>query len=81
MTDNPYWLVSGLSYEDALKLASADCVENFQRDAQSGETKFWPGGHAVFEHLYRQTDPGTMISQADGKAAIWRDVYKLPKIA
>ena len=66
MTDNPYWLVSGLSYEDTLKLASADCVENFQRDAQSGETKFWPGSAEVYFHLLRDTDPfKTPVTRGD----------------
>lgn len=66
MTDNPYWLVSGLSYEDALKLASADCVENFQRDAQSGETKFWPGNSDVLAYLRDALGPEQNIVAANG---------------
>ena len=77
MTQNPYWLVSGLSYEDTLKLASADCVENFQRDAQSGETKFWPGTAEVFNHLYRNTEPGQMIAAADGSYLLAKERCKI----
>lgn len=78
MTQNPYWLVSGLSYEDAIRLAAAICVENFQRDALTGDTKFWPGDHAVFEHLCYQAKPSTIIAQADGHAAVWRENFRLP---
>jgi hypothetical protein len=80
MTDNPYWLVSGLSYEDTIRLAAAICVENFQRDARTGDTKFWPGDHAVFEHLYHQSAPSTKIIRADGNAAVWRENFRLLKI-
>ena len=81
MTTNPYWLVSGLSYEDALRLASADCVENFQRDARNGETKFWPGDHAVFDHLFCETQAGVTITRADGTADARKEVCKVRKVA
>ena len=73
MTENPYWLVSGLSYEDVINIASDDCVKNFQRDAQSGDTKFWPGSATVLDYL-RDTNLVNWIESACGDIA-WKDEH------
>ena len=64
MADNPYWLVSGLSYEDASRIASESCVEHFQHDAASGTTKLWPGSPEVYYLLLHEVPPHTIIDQA-----------------
>ena len=70
MNDNPYWLVSGLSYEEAMKLAFADCITNFQYDHATGETKFWPGSKEVHNHLSSTIKPRRDIVSANGRAVL-----------
>ena len=67
MSTNPYWLVSPLSFEGALVLATLDCVEHFQRDSETGQVKFWPGSNEVFEALVSSIAPGLIISTPDGQ--------------
>ena len=78
MTENPYWLVSGLSFEDVLTLASADCVKNFQRDAQTGGTKFWPGSRTVLGHLRSALKAGQSVASADCRERwLWNEREEL----
>ena len=74
MTGNPYWLVSPLTFESALVLATPDCVEHFQRDPETNEAKFWPGSNEVFEALVNSMAPGLIISTGDGQ-------FQLKKVA
>jgi hypothetical protein len=67
MTGKPYWLVSPLSFEGALVLATLDCVKHFQRDPETDEVKFWPGSNEVFEALVGSMAPGIIISTPDGQ--------------
>ena len=61
VNENRFWLVSPISYEDTIKLASSDVVENFTRDPTKGEARFWPGNKGVFKHLSDNLPDGATI--------------------
>jgi hypothetical protein len=59
--ERTYWLVRGISYEDAVKLSNTDLISNFQRDTRKNETKFWPGSSGVLTYLKRHLPEGAVV--------------------
>ena len=80
--DTPYWVVSPISYEDTVKLAASDLIENFQRDPRKRESRFWPGGKGTFKHLYENLPAGADIVNASGTLAVKKEtaVIKAPRV-
>ena len=66
MNDNPFWLVSPISYEDAVKLADSELIKNFQRDPRRNEAKFWPNSQGVLTYLRQSLPKGSAIVNATG---------------
>ena len=80
--DTSYWVVSPISYEDTMKLAASDLIENFQRDPRKNESRFWPGGKGTFKHLYENLPAGADIVNASGNLAVKKETttIKAPRV-
>ena len=77
MSENAFWLVGPLSYQDTIKLAASDLIEHFQRDVQKCETKFWPGSRGVLKHLYDNLPEFASIINEGGTQLIQRETPKI----
>ena len=63
-----YWLVTGITYQQAVNLAASDLIKDFQRDPTHGEAKFWPGSAGVFRHLSEHAPEKSLILNDKGEA-------------
>lgn len=63
-----FWRVTDLSYQDAVNLSASDLVKNFERDANNGSARFWPGSPGVFRHLAEHAPEASLILNDKGEA-------------
>ena len=66
--ETSYWLVADLTYEQAVNLAASDLVKNFQRNAHTGETRFWPPSKGVYNYLAEHAPEKALILNDRGEA-------------
>jgi hypothetical protein len=59
--ETSYWLVCDLTYQQAVNLAASDLVKNFQRNAHTGETRFWPNSKGVYNYLSEHAPEKVLI--------------------
>ena len=66
--ETSYWLVCDLTYQQAVNLGASDLVKNFQRNAHTGETKFWPNSKGVYNYLSEHAPERSLILNDKGEA-------------
>lgn len=66
--ENLYWLVTDISYQEAVNLSASDLVKNFQRDPVKNSARFWPGSNGVYNYLAEHAPEKSLILNDKGEA-------------
>lgn len=66
--ETSYWVVTELTYQQAVNLAASDLIKNFQRDSVKGSARFWPNSKGVFNYLSEHAPEKSLILNDKGEA-------------
>lgn len=61
-----YWVVTNITYQQAVNLAASDLIKDFQRDPVKNQAKFWPGSTGVFRYLSEHAPEKSLILNDKG---------------
>ena len=67
-SENEFWLLTNITYQQAVNLAASDLVKDFQRDPVKGTARFWPGSTGVFRYLSEHAPEKSLILNDKGEA-------------
>ena len=62
-----HWVVTNITYQQAVNLAASDLIKDFQRDPVKGTARFWPGSKGVFKHLMDHAPEASLILNDRGE--------------
>jgi len=67
-SENKFWLLTNISYQQAVNLAASDLIKDFQRDPVKNTARFWPGSTGVFRYLSEHAPEKALILNDRGEA-------------